>query len=465
MTKWARTLLLVAGLAVVLGWKATLSYRDHGAARAEAGAAGCASEPGDDDRPAEILTRVDNADEPLMLVPASVLAGASLPSPGGIEGRIRLWEAVFGEYDNNYIIIFNRERPGVIYDAIFDLPGRKQAVITRLRPMLKTLDQISRKSADPLAEINERPDGPELAALYQKFAYLHNPEKFARAALPGHIGSLRGRKNELIQAYQLAAPYLPVMEEMFRDQGLPPDLTRLVFVESMFDRRARSSAGAVGVWQFLPSAARPYLVMTTAIDERRDPIAATRAAAYILKRDHQRLKTWPLAVTAYNAGTARMIKAMNRTGADSLAQLINEYDYRDIGFSVENFYAKLIAVIRVEKKLGLKNQLSPVAATPLDYDLVSLPRAYTLNQLSRELGMSTTILVSMNPAWTDAVENSWTAAPKGYLLRVPKGSIELVKATLGIIDTAPLPGGVTAGSPPALIPTSSVLEVRGTDLK
>jgi len=359
----------------------------------------------------------------------------------------------------------------VIYDAIFDMPGRKQAVIARLRPMLLVLDQISRTSADPVAEIVARPDGAALAELYQKFAYLQSPDKFARAALPGNIGALRGRKNELIEAYQRAAPYLPVMEDIFRDQGLPPDLTRLVFVESMFDRRARSSAGAVGVWQFLPSAARPYLVMSSSLDERLDPIAATRAAAYILKRDHQRLKTWPLAVTAYNAGTARMIKALNRSGADSLVGLINDYDSRDFGFSVENFYSKLIAVARVERKLGLRSQLSPVAVSPLDYDLVSLPEAVSLNELSRKLGMSTMILVSMNPAWSEAVEKGQLSVPRGYLLRVPKGSTELVRAALGIPEPAPapvpapMPGGVSAGSAPALIPTTSVMEVRRPGIK
>jgi membrane-bound lytic murein transglycosylase D len=431
MRRWTRTLLLILALALALGWKATLSVKDAGTGDE----AGCANEPA---RPAKNKqTRVAPPAPVSLPVPFPELAGLTLPVPKGMEPRIRLWLAVYGQYDQNYLIIYNRERPGVIYDAVLDLPGNKQRAIFRVRAMLYLLNQIIRTSEDPLADMAKRPDGKALIELYHKFDYIADKDKFTRAPGPGNIGTLRGRKNELVLAFRRAAPYLPAMEAIFREHGLPPELTRLTFVESMFDREARSDKGALGAWQFLPPAARPYLVMDSARDERRDPIASTRAAAAILARDYERLKSWPLAVTAYNAGVARVIKAVNYTGASSLPVIIREYDHDDFGFSVENFYAKLLAIIAAEKRLGLKPEITVAGVNPLDYDLVPLPSAMTVGRLSRDLGMDQVILTTMNPAWTEAVERELVFIPKGYLLRVPRGSAGLVRATLGIPEPPP----------------------------
>lgn len=360
----------------------------------------------------------------------------ALHLPPGMEDRVKLWELVYGEYDSSQLIFYHRDYPGIIYEVVLDFPRRKGKAMARIRERLYKLDRIEKKSSDPKIEIEKSPDAPELLALYKKFEAITGKDKFAQAARRDTIGVLRGRKNELADAFLRAGPYLAAMERIFEDHGLPRELTRIVFVESMFERGAASSKKAHGVWQVLPGSAKPYLVITRAVDERRDPIASTRAAAQILKSNYERLGSWPLAVTAYNAGTARMKKAVEHTGTDSLPELLDQYDHRAIGFSVENFYTKVLGVVRAEKRLGPVIKKSNYGLSPLEYDLISLSRSYYLQALSRKLGMAPEMLITMNPAWTERVEKNITPIPKSYLLRIPKGSKSVVRETLNIPKTS-----------------------------
>src|SRR5690606_17165036 len=97
--------------------------------------------------------------------------------------------------------------------------------------------------------------------------------------------------------------YLRQMEEIFREQGMPVELTRLPFVESSFNLKACSRVGACGIWQFMRSTAKAYMrPMNAYVDERRDPLISTRAAARKLRKNYEMLEDWPLAVTGYNHG-------------------------------------------------------------------------------------------------------------------------------------------------------------------
>jgi len=411
----------------------------------------------------QTAVKMQNArDKRLSPTAASANIGDELFVSPALSDRVKLWEMVYADYDRCRLILYHRDRPGIVYAVIKDFPGLKDREIARLRARLYALERIAARYPDPVAEIKRRPDGEELLALYRKFegvseicgdSLAPDPRVFGEAARSGKIRVLRGRKGEFVQAYQKAGPYLPGMEQMFRSRGLPPELTRMVFVESMFDRDAVSSAGAVGVWQVLEDSARPYLVITRTVDERRDPMAATRAAAQILRFNYQRLGTWPLAVTAYNAGANRMIRAVRRTGSSSLHEIFENYEHRAFGFAVENFYAQVIAVIRAEKKLGLAPEQARPTFNPLDYDLIRLPSPFYLSSLSARLGMEPQMLIAFNPAWTRAIERNQLPVPAGYLLRVPRGSDLLVRAALGLPttddDQRPEPKSARAGERPS----------------
>jgi len=142
-----------------------------------------------------------------------------------------------------------------------------------------------------------------------------------------------------------------VFEDIFQEQGVPPALTRLVFIESMFQPEAVSPAGAAGLWQLMPDTGRKYLTINDQVDERLDPWRSTRAAARLLLANYQRLQSWPLAVTAYNTGLTRMERASNRMETQNLADIIADFNEPGFGFAGKNFYAEFLGLLAAERSL------------------------------------------------------------------------------------------------------------------
>lgn len=119
-----------------------------------------------------------------------------------------------------------------------------------------------------------------------------------------------------LERFRRAGSYRPMMERALRDAGLPEDLVWVAAVESSFDPRAVSAAGAAGLWQLLPSTARHYgLSISPWLDERRSPERATKAAVTMLRDLYERFGRWDLALAAYNLGHDGLLRAMDRAAA------------------------------------------------------------------------------------------------------------------------------------------------------
>jgi hypothetical protein len=81
------------------------------------------------------------------------------------------------------------------------------------------------------------------------------------------------------------------------------------------------------------------------VDERRDPIASTRAAARYLRVLHHRLKSWPLAISAYNHGPGGIVRAVHSAGSTDIGDIIRRHHSARFGFASRNFYAEFLAVL------------------------------------------------------------------------------------------------------------------------
>jgi membrane-bound lytic murein transglycosylase D len=124
--------------------------------------------------------------------------------------------------------------------------------------------------------------------------------------------------------------------------NLPKELLAIPFLESSFNRDATSRVNAAGMWQFMPYIGNLMMPKTTDnVDYRYNPVVSTIAAFHLLKENKMILKSWDLAITAYNSGTKHLIRARrkfkNRTKNINLSYVLKNYKHAHLGFASKNF--------------------------------------------------------------------------------------------------------------------------------
>ncbi len=218
-----------------------------------------------------------------------------------------------------------------------------------------------------------------------KAVYLSHPDRKKRAfSNQIKIRAQSGLADKFRRAAETASEYLSTMEEIFLTHGLPPSLTRMAFVESMFNIEAKSKVGASGIWQFMPETARLFMYVNNLVDERNSPIKATRAAAQLLLKNYAELGSWPHAITAYNHGTYGMLQAIKKTGSLDFDKTILQYESPSFGFASKNFYGEFIAARRVYYKIKSQIQFK---IRPKILDSVVLDSPMSLQDISKVSGL------------------------------------------------------------------------------
>jgi membrane-bound lytic murein transglycosylase D len=204
---------------------------------------------------------------------------------------------------------------------------------------------------------------------------------------------------------------------IFREEGLPEELTYLPHVESSFDVHAFSKAGAAGIWQFTRSTGRRFLRIDEVVDERRDPLRSARAAAMLLKENYEKLGSWPLAVTAYNHGAEGMVRAKRRHG--DFPTILRRYRSRSFGFASRNFYAEFLAALSVARDAATHFPgIWPTSPRPSRICVIE--GFADLRDLADHFGFGTDHLLALNPSLQPAVAAGEKRVPRHFSLRVPE---------------------------------------------
>ena len=265
------------------------------------------------------------------------------PRPVAIQPNVDFWVNVFTKYSQNDFVVVDRDNVSRIYH-VFHLPGDGQPTRTDIdwaNNYLKTKysDILNRlASGRQPADDEER----EISAMFKG----DPPSAYATAAQ--NLRVQEGLRERFHDGLLRSRYYLPTMERIFRGAGLPPELVTLAHVESGFHGASRSSAGAVGIWQFTRGTGRHYMKITRYHDDRLNPERETLAAAKLLRSNYQTLGDWPLAITAYNYGTGGVARAAGIYGGD-YSQMVEHYQGPHFGFAVKNYYAEFLAALQVHR--------------------------------------------------------------------------------------------------------------------
>lgn len=353
--------------------------------------------------------------------PDSALDGTLFPVPENLEDAVDFWFKVYSKYPSTVKLLHDERHLGVIYAALdFSnledsmLPDRRKQEIHREHVQKTKLKYES--ILDHLAHGTQSNYKEEQTRVERLFAGVPGGASKYTAAKQ-RFRTQTCLSDHFAEAIERSGTYMPSMERIFRAEGLPTELTRLPFVESMFQWNARSSAAAGGIWQFVPSTARSYLKMTAEYDQRYDPLIATEAAARFLKENFEELGTWPLAVTAYNHGRYGMKRAASRHGTD-LGVIVAQYRSRTFGFASRNFYAEFVAAAEVyHQRQRLFPDIEP--SLPMQFAAFEPAHYVPIPVLADAAGVDSELLRSMNPAISREVWSGDLYLPKGYELRVP----------------------------------------------
>ena len=184
--------------------------------------------------------------------------------------------------------------------------------------------------------------------------------------------------------------------------------------------------------------------MNSLMDERRDPLRATEAAAGLLAKNYELLGSWPLAITAYNHGTGGMLRAQAKHGSD-FPTILKEYDGKLFGFASQNFYAEFLAAVDIA---GNYHEYFPQAqmAEPLQFERMIVRRDSGANQLAALSALSSEILRAYNPGLFGDPRRNFPRLPVGYALRIPSGEAHQVLAVLSPAEQEWNAGPATAPS-------------------
>jgi len=215
--------------------------------------------------------------------------------------------------------------------------------------------------------------------------------------------------------------YLPMMKEVLRKNSLPEDLVYLAMIESGFSPHANSPANAVGPWQFMAGTGKRYsLRIDPWIDERRDPLKSTVAAAMYLKQLYSLFnKNWYLAAAGYNAGENKILRAIDMYNSSDFWEL-TEGSY--LKRETKDYVPKLLAAAIVAKDPAKYGFADVAYLPPIEFDTVSIPSRTDLDLVAQLIGVSYETIRELNPEL-----RKWCTPPDypQYELKLPKGKKDL----------------------------------------
>jgi membrane-bound lytic murein transglycosylase D len=227
--------------------------------------------------------------------------------------------------------------------------------------------------------------------------------------------------------------YRPMVENIFAEFNLPSDLVNLSLVESGFNPYAYSRAKATGPWQFMKGTGQLYgLRIDQYVDERRDPIKSTVAAARYLRDLYDLFGAWPLAMAAYNAGEGKVLRALQKTQAESSSEISKT---KLIRLETKQYVPRIMAATIIAKnpdQYGFNQDPVPLH----QFEEVVVTRPLHFHAIANVTGIPYAELRLLNP---ELRRDATPPDDSTYLLKVPVGTSAKVVELLDRVPTYKFP--------------------------
>ena len=237
-----------------------------------------------------------------------------------------------------------------------------------------------------------------------------NYNEYVQAYIDGYTV----RKNDIGRMLGLAKYYFPIYEKAFREAGIPEEIKFLSIVESELNPNAVSRVGATGPWQFMYATGRNFgLAIDDYVDERRDPIQASYAAAAYLKDAYQEFGDWLLAIASYNCGKSSVERAIAQAGALDFWS-IRQY----LPVETRGYVPAYIAVSYIMNFYNKHSIIAQACSFNTKTDTVMVNRMVSINNIAQTLGVDARELALLNPAYKRGLINGTIVAPRRMI--VPK---------------------------------------------
>lgn len=349
------------------------------------------------------------------------------PCPDALRGRVNFWVHVFSRWGKKQAILHDPNVPERVYSIIDTGEGCSRRVkkkINKERKRIKTAlynAALKLESGKPLSG-----EDKHLASMFPDA----KPTDLRRAS--ENIRCQGGVRESYLAGLERFRQYEYMVDEILAQYPLSPDIRYLPFVESSYNPKAYSKAGAAGMWQIMPRTARVLgLELNAAVDERLEPEAATHAAARYLTDAKKQLTSLarridpsiseeeinPFVITSYNYGVNGMKRAIRQVKPDYLA-VLNRYRSPSFQVAVKNFYSSFLAARHVA--LNTEHFFGKISPRPVrNFTTVALKDNTSVERVKQVFGVSEEELRPINLGLTRFIWNGWRLIPAGYQLKLP----------------------------------------------
>lgn len=363
--------------------------------------------------------------------------------PAALRQRTEFWFDIYTRYGSDDHVLHHTLYPWIVYkviDVSSMIASGKGPLWLRRDRAEKFVKQEAAALRKRLRKLANKPNAKNLSSeekeIVEKLKAVPGARRKIYKQAANYLRKQLGQRDYFRNGLINSSRYLPYMEEKFGEMGLPIELTRIPFVESSFNEKAFSKAGASGVWQIMPRTGAAYMIVNPTIDERNSPIKSTLAAAQVLKQYFRITKDWPLAVTSYNHGIGNIQHAIKGARSTNLSTIIDRYHRGHFQFASANYFTCFLAALHAEKYNELV--FNDLAREPLlEHDVVILKSKTSISRIIALTGLSRDQLLAYNLDLKEVLGKRNNILPRGFELHIPKGA-DAQATMLGSKTTAKL---------------------------